>query len=60
MDQRLFTPTLMEFYSTNPPIYVFLDVLLKQQTVTYITIRGLDVVAANRREGKEKTDFSIE
>ena len=40
--------------------YVFLDVLLKQQTVTYIKIRGLDVVAAIRREEKEKTDFSIE
>jgi hypothetical protein len=33
---------------------------LKQQTVTYINIRGLDVVAAIRREEKEKTDFSIE
>jgi hypothetical protein len=40
--------------------YVFLDVLLKQQTVTYVNIRGLDVVAAIRREEKEKTDFSIE
>ena len=57
MDQRLLTPTLMEFYSTHPPIYVFLDVLLKQQTVTYIKIRGLDVVAANRREGREKQTF---
>jgi hypothetical protein len=33
---------------------------LKQQTVTYINIRGLDVVAAIRREEKEKTDCSIE
>ena len=49
-----------QFYSAHPPIYVFLDVLLKQQTVTYINIRGLDVVAAIRREEKEKTDCSIE
>jgi hypothetical protein len=40
--------------------YVFLDVLLKQQTVTYIKIRGLDVVAAIRREERKKQDFSIE
>jgi hypothetical protein len=33
---------------------------LKQLTVTYINIRGLDVVAAIRREEKEKTDCSIE
>ena len=40
------------------PIYIFLDVLLKQQTVKLIS--KLDVVAAIRREEKEKTDFSIE
>ena len=64
MDQRLFTPTLMDSFIQHMHIllykYVFLDVLLKQQTVTYINIRGLDVVAAIRREEKEKTDFSIE
>ena len=46
-----------KFQSQNP-IYVFLDVLLKQQTVKLIS--KLDVVAAIRREEKEKTDFSIE
>jgi hypothetical protein len=40
-----------KFQSQNP-IYVFLDVLLKQQTVKLIS--KLDVVAAIRREEKEK------
>ena len=62
MDQRIFPPTLMDSFIQHILLYkyVFLDVLLKQQTVTYIKIRGLDVVAAIRREEKEKTDFSIE
>jgi hypothetical protein len=57
MDQRIFTPTLMDSFIQHILLYkyVFLDVLLKQQTVTYIKIRGLDVVAAIRREEKEKT-----
>ena len=59
MDQRIFPPTLMDSFIQHILLYkyVFLDVLLKQQTVTYIKIRGLDVVAANRREGKEKQTF---
>ena len=48
-----------QFYSAHPPIYVFLDVLLKQQTVTDIKIRGLDVVSAIRREEKKPPDISI-
>jgi hypothetical protein len=62
MDQRIFTPTLMDSFIQHILLYkyVFLDVLLKQQTVTYIKIRGLDVVAAIRREERKKQDFSIE
>ena len=49
-----------QFYAAHPSIFVFMDVLLKLQTVTYIKIRGLDAPANMRRAEKNKMEFLLE
>ena len=44
----------------NPPFYIFVDVLLKQQSVNYIKIRGMDIPAGIRRKMREKLEYSID
>jgi hypothetical protein len=49
-----------QFYAAHPPLYLFVDVLLKQQSVNYIKIRGMDIPAGIRREMREKLEYSID
>ena len=49
-----------EFYAAHPPLCIFVDVLLKQQHVNYINIRGMDIPAGIRREMREKLEYSID
>jgi hypothetical protein len=44
----------------HPTIFIFLDVLLKIQTPSYIKIRTLHIQAATRKNEKERLDFAIE
>jgi hypothetical protein len=44
----------------NPPLYIFVDVLLKQQSVNYTKIRGMDIPAGIRRKMREKLEYSID
>ena len=49
-----------QFYAAHPPLYIFVDVLLKQQSVNYIKIRGMNIPAGISREMKEKLEYSID
>ena len=49
-----------QFYACHPSIFIFLDVLLKIQTTSYIKIRTLHIQAATRKNEKERLDFAIE
>ena len=49
-----------QFYAAHPPLYIFVDVLLKQQSVNYTKIRGMDIPAGIRREMREKLEYSID
>ena len=49
-----------QFYAAFVYLYIFVDVLLKQQSVSYIKIRGMDIPAGIRREMKEKLEYSID
>jgi hypothetical protein len=44
----------------NPPLYIFVDVLLKQQSVNYTKIRGMDIPAGIRCKMREKLEYSID
>jgi hypothetical protein len=43
-----------QFYACHPSIFIFLDVLLKIQTTSYIKIRTLDIQAVTRKHEKER------
>jgi hypothetical protein len=49
-----------QFYAAHPPLYIFVDVLLKQQSVNYTKIRGMDIPAGIRREMREILEYSID
>ncbi|XP_071173818.1 uncharacterized protein [Mytilus edulis] len=43
-----------QFYHSHPSIYIFLDTIIKLQSVTYIKIRSLNIDAPQSRTEKEK------
>jgi hypothetical protein len=49
-----------QFYACHPSIFIFLDILLKIQTTSYIKIRTLHIQAATRKNEKERLYFAIE
>ncbi|CAC5397336.1 unnamed protein product [Mytilus coruscus] len=49
-----------QFYASHPNIFVFVDVLLKLQTTSYIKMRTLTVKAPVRKYEKEKMNFLLE
>ena len=49
-----------QFYSKQPSIYLFLDVILKLQTVTYIRMRNMNENAPRSRKDREKEVYLLE
>lgn len=43
-----------QFYSPHPTIFVFMDVVQKLQSVSYVKMRGSDTQALTRRTDQEK------
>jgi hypothetical protein len=46
-----------QFYSPHPTIFVFIDVVQKLQSVSYMKMRGNDTQALTRRTEREKHQF---
>jgi hypothetical protein len=46
-----------QFYSPHPTIFVFMDVVQKLQSVSYVKMRGNDTRALTRRTEREKHQF---
>ena len=49
-----------QFSATHPSLFIFFDVLLKLQSVTYIKIRGITSAAPLRRKEKQKVEYSLD
>ena len=48
-----------QFYSAHPAIFVFMDVLQKLQTTTYIKIRSTGKQVIPRKADRERTEYII-
>jgi hypothetical protein len=65
MDRNLSMHILMvnfngQFYCSHPSIYLFLDVVLKLQTISYIKIRSINEKVPLSRADKEKEQSLID
>ena len=48
-----------QFYSAHPSIFVFMDVIQKLQSVTYVKIRSSTHPAMSRKSKRDRTDYAI-
>ena len=51
---------ISNFIQHHPTIFSFVDVILKLQTTTYVTVRSLDLPVNTRQNDQEKIDLLLD